>query len=459
MENENGRNTREGRLEVFSAGFIPHRGWPMYPPLPYTRPMEKPVLGIVGLGYVGLPLAHAFARKGYRVIGYDISSNRIAELSRGHDRTRELTDAQLKEAPMEFTDNPAALKEADIQILAIPTPVDDDNNPDLTLVESASVTVGRNLKKGAIVVYESTVYPGVTEDICGPILERESGMVCGKDFTLGYSPERINPGDKTHTIDKIVKIVAGQDPATLDRLADVYGSIVTAGIHRAPSIKVAEMAKAIENAQRDLNIAFVNEIAMLCSKIGISSKDVLDAAGTKWNFLPFRPGLVGGHCIGVDPYYLVEKAKQLGMQTHVITAGRQINDGMSTFIAHKVAAELGEGSKRVLVLGLTFKENVPDTRNSKCKDVVAHFAAMGHETRVHDPFVSEEELKRWSMEPGSLEDEPFDAVLLLVPHKEYLEMPVSSIIEAVKPGGILFDLKSILDPKTVQAAGKRYLSL
>jgi UDP-N-acetyl-D-galactosamine dehydrogenase len=275
-------------------------------------------LAIVGLGYVGLPLAYAFAKAGYAVTGYDISAKRIEELKNSHDRTRELDEQQLRSVTIAYTADPADLKKCDVIILAIPTPVDAKNNPDLSLVESATKTVGQHLKKGAIVVYESTVYPGVTEEMCGPILEKESGMTCGKDFTLGYSPERINPGDREHTVEKIVKVVAGQDDATTDKLVKLYGSIVKAGIHRAPSIKVAEMAKAIENAQRDLNIAYVNEIAILCNRIGIPTKDVLAAAGTKWNFLKFQPGLVGGHCIGVDPYYLVEKAKQVKMQLLIV---------------------------------------------------------------------------------------------------------------------------------------------
>lgn len=423
--------------------------------------MKSKTLCIVGLGYVGLPLAHAFAKGGYKVIGYDISEGRVNELKDGYDRTRELTAEELKKGKIDFSNDPSVIKHADVVILAIPTPVDDDNNPDLTLVESATQTVGKNLKRGAIVVYESTVYPGVTEDVCGPILERESGMTCGTDFTLGYSPERINPGDKEHTVEHIVKIVSGQDEATLEKLSELYGSIVKAGIHKAPSIKVAEMAKAIENAQRDLNIAFVNEIAMLSSKIGIASKDVFEAAGTKWNFLRFKPGLVGGHCIGIDPYYLVEKARQLGMQTHVITAGRQTNDGMSAFIAHQIAAVLpGTASKmRILVLGLTFKEDVPDTRNSKSKDVVSHLSGMGYQVEVADPFVSPEDARMRDFSPGSLQDGAYDAVLLLVAHKEYREMPLEKLMASLKPGGLLFDLKSIINKADVEAAGRAYMSL
>ncbi len=423
--------------------------------------MQAQKICIVGLGYVGLPLAHAFAKAGHQVTGYDIAERRIEELKQHIDRTNELTTEQLKSVNMEFSTDPAVMEKCGIIILAIPTPVDDDNNPDLTLVESASAAVGKHLKKGAIVVYESTVYPGVTEDICGPILERESGMACGKDFFLGYSPERINPGDKEHTVDRIVKVVAGQDEKTTDTLVAVYGSVVTAGIHRASSIKVAEMAKAIENAQRDLNIAYINEIAMLCSKIGIPTKDVLSAAATKWNFLRFQPGLVGGHCIGVDPYYLVEKAKQLKMQTHVISAGRAVNDGMASFVVHQVAKHLPPPSMdvRILVLGLTFKENIPDTRNSKAKDVVQHFTSLGFTAEAHDPFLTDSEIKERGMTPGNLKDGAYDAVVFLVPHKEYMDAGVQGMTAALKPKGILYDLKSLLSPEETAKTGRTYLSL
>ncbi len=416
------------------------------------------MLAIVGLGYVGLPLAHALASKGYRTVGFDSSADRIADLRDGRDRTEELTPEQLKGSTIEFTDDPAVLKQADILILALPTPVDHKNVPDLTLLAAASQTVGRNLKKGAIVVYESTVYPGVTEEFCGPILERESGLTCGKDFTLGYSPERINPGDKQHTVTKITKIVAGQDAATLDTLADLYGSMIEAGIHRAPSIKVAEMAKAIENAQRDLNIAFMNEIALLCHRLEIRTRDVLDAARTKWNFLPFTPGLVGGHCIGVDPYYLVEKARLLGMPTHVITAGRALNDSMAQKVADQVAESLGSQDARVLVLGLTFKENVPDTRNSKSRDVVNTLLKHGYTVEVHDPFADAAELRRQNLAGGSLQVDTYDAVVLLVPHKAYLDA-LPDVVGAVKAGGLVYDLKSVLDPAAITASGRTYLAL
>lgn len=424
--------------------------------------MQKPSVCIVGLGYVGLPLAHAFSKNGYTVYGFDISERRIEELKQGTDRTNELTTNQLRAVTIEFSADPSVIGKADIVIPAIPTPVDDRNKPDLTLVEAASHTVGKYLKKGAIVVYESTVYPGVTEEICGPILEAESGLVCGKDFTLGYSPERINPGDKEHTVETIVKIVSGQDEKTLDALAALYGSIVKAGVHRAPSIKVAEMAKAIENAQRDINIAYMNEIAKLCNHLGIRTKDVLTAAGTKWNFLKFQPGLVGGHCIGVDPFYLVEKARQLGMDTHLITAGRSINDGMAAFVADRVSSALGsmaDNKARILVLGLTFKEDVPDTRNSKVHDVIKELKKKGAVVEAHDPFLSSSDIEKMGHVPGSLEQGPYDALVLLVPHHEYLSLSPTDLLKVVKEGGLVYDLKSLLDESAILAAGRKYLCL
>lgn len=410
--------------------------------------MKQEVICIVGLGYVGLPLAYVFARNGYVVHGFDINEERIRELQNGHDRTNELTDDELQSVSIAYGADPTIIGKADIVILAIPTPIDADKKPDLGPVEAASKTVGKYMKNGAIVVYESTVYPGVTEEICGKIVEQESNMKCGEDFFLGYSPERVNPGDKEHTIDKIVKVVAGQDEKTTDILCDVYGSIVTAGIHRAPNIKTAEMSKAIENAQRDLNIAYVNEVAMLCHAIGIDTEDVLEAAGTKWNFLPFRPGLVGGHCIGVDPYYLVEKAQQLGIETHVISAGRSVNDAMPKLITEEVLAHGGKG--KVLVMGLTFKENVPDTRNSQSSQVVQELETAGCAVLTHDAQVGG---------TGSLEDGPFDAVLILVQHEEYVQTDVRKFIDATKEGGLIYDVKGILDKEIIQKAGRTYVAL
>ncbi len=422
--------------------------------------MQQPAICVVGLGYVGLPLAHAFAKKGYPVYGYDVSKRRVDELASGKDSTLELSPEQLKEVTITYGTDPAVIKNADVVVMALPTPIDDANNPDMTILMEASATVGKNLKEGAIVVYESTVYPGVTEELCGAVLAKHSGMVCGKNFTLGYSPERINPGDKEHTVTKIKKIVAGQDGRTLETLAALYENVIVAGIHRAPSIRVAEMAKAIENAQRDINIAFVNEIAMLCNKVGIHTKDVLEAAGTKWNFLKFSPGLVGGHCIGVDPYYLVEKAKQLGMATQVITAGRAINDNMSAYVAKQVEDTLGSmKGKKALVLGLTFKEDIPDTRNSKAHGVVRALQKMGADVRVHDPFLGPEVIAKLDFKPGTLEEGPYDAILLLVTHKEYRDLAPGSFAKGLGKGGVFFDLKSLLLPETFEHAGKRYLSL
>jgi len=422
---------------------------------------QKPVLCIVGLGYVGLPLAHAFAAQGFETYGFDINERRVSELQSGFDRTNELSEAALRSTSLSFSTDPAVIGKADVVILAIPTPVDSQNKPDLTLVESATQIVGAQLKKGMIVVYESTVYPGVTEEICGPILEKVSGLTCGEDFTLGYSPERINPGDKEHTVENIVKIVSGQDGRTLDILTDLYGSIVKAGIYRASSIKVAEMAKAIENAQRDLNIAYMNEIAMLCGKIGIPTKEVLAAAGTKWNFLKFQPGLVGGHCIGVDPYYLVEKAKILGMDTHVINAGRAINDGMGAYVASQAidALPIPPQKSKMLVLGLTFKENVPDTRNSKVHDVISALASKGVTVDVHDPYHDADAIGKMSLSPGSLEDGPYDAILLLVPHREYLDLSAEAYVEALAKEGVFYDLKSAMPRNVFEEAGRSYRSL
>lgn len=420
--------------------------------------VNRPILSIVGLGYVGLPLAHAFAKSGCTVHGFDINAERIQELKNGRDRTNEIDERDLKNVTINYTTDPACMEDCDVVILAIPTPVDAKNLPDLLPVIKASETVGKHMKKGAIIVYESTVYPGTTEEICGPILEEHSGMKCGTDFTLGYSPERINPGDKEHTIDKILKIVAGQDEKTTDTLVELYGSIVTVGIHRAPNIKTAEMAKAIENAQRDLNIAFVNEIAIFCHKVGIVTTDVLAAAGTKWNFLKFQPGLVGGHCIGVDPYYLVEKAKQMNMETHIITAGRSVNDGMAAFVAKETVTSMGKTGK-VLVLGLTFKENIPDTRNSQSFAVIKALQKEGCDVCAHDPHVQSDAYSKYGVREGSLSDGNFDAVLLLVKHQEYLDLGTQACIDATKEGGIIYDLKSVLNKSLIVQSGRKYLVL
>ena len=352
-------------------------------------------ISVVGLGYVGLPVAVAFGKHG-PVIGFDINENRLEELRAGQDRTNEVSATELGDTQIEFTSKPEVLAQADFHIVAVPTPIDDAHQPDLTPVVKASESVGTALKKGDIVVYESTVYPGVTEDICVPILERVSGLKCGPDFTVGYSPERINPGDKEHTFTKIKKVVSGQDAATLEIVADVYSSVVTAGVYKAASIKVAEAAKVIENTQRDLNIALMNELALIFDRMGIDTLDVLEAAGTKWNFLKFKPGLVGGHCIGVDPYYLTHKAEKLGYIPQVILAGRRINDSMGAFIAQQTIKQMIHAGHAiagavVTLLGLTFKENCPDLRNSRVIDIIRELEEFDVQVQVFDPVASSAE--------------------------------------------------------------------
>jgi len=425
----------------------------------------EPIICIVGLGYVGLPLAAAFGRTGWKTYGFDINPDRIRTLKEGSDWTRELSPVQLQSTQIEYSADPAIIGKANTLIVAVPTPIDRVNNPDLTPLISASEIVGKHMSKGSVVVYESTVYPGTTEEVCVPLLEKESGLKCGKDFTVGYSPERINPGDKEHTIDKIVKVVAGQNPETTDHIAMVYGKIITAGIHRASGIRVAELAKALENTQRDINIALINEIARFCDRLGIRTKDVLEAAGTKWNFLKFSPGLVGGHCIGVDPYYLVHKAKELGMHTEVISAGRKMNDTMTTFIEKQITRRMAQekiatvGAK-VLVLGLTFKENIPDTRNSKIHDLIRKLAADGCTVTAHDPELTTEQIQRLGFVPGSLEDGPFDVIVAAVPHHAYMEtLREKNLLKALKSPGIFYDLKSLWDPKEFERVGVAYLSL
>ncbi|MSR67568.1 nucleotide sugar dehydrogenase [Candidatus Peribacteria bacterium] len=425
--------------------------------------LKEPILCIVGLGYVGLPLAAAFGKTGWKTYGYDINEERIKNLRSGNDWTHELNAKQLLETAIEYSTDPTVISKSNTIIVAVPTPVDANNKPDLSPLVSSSTMIGKHLTKGSVVVYEATVYPGVTEDVCAPILEKESGLICGKDFTVGYSPERINPGDKEHTVDKIIKIVAGQDKETTDWLAMVYGRIVTAGIHRAPNIKVAELAKALENTQRDINIALMNEVAMFCDLLGIKTGDVLKAAGTKWNFLKFMPGLVGGHCIGVDPYYLVEKAKELGMKTEVISAGRKINDGMAAFVANRILKTLKKtGSPknaRVLVLGLTFKENIPDTRNAKVHDLIRALSKAGCTVLADDPELSKEQTEKLGFQHGSIENGPYDVIVAAVPHAEYLKLHESDFIGALKPKGIFYDLKSVWNEKKFEESAMTYLSL
>jgi len=428
----------------------------------------KAKIALVGLGYVGLPLAAAFGRVA-EVIGFDISEKKVAELRKGLDTTGELSGEELVSTRIDFTLDPARLKEASFLIVTVPTPIDDHKKPDLRPVESASRTIGRNLAPGSIVVFESTVYPGVTEEICVPILESESGLRCGVDFKVGYSPERINPGDKVHTVDKIVKVVSGQDNETLETVAKVYGMVVTAGVHRASSIRVAEAAKVIENTQRDLNIALMNELALIFNRLGIPTGDVLEAAGTKWNFLKFTPGLVGGHCIGVDPFYLTYKAEEVGYLPQVILAGRRINDGMGKYVAENTVKHLIQADKtvkgsRVLVLGLTFKENVPDIRNSKVIDIVKELKEYQVEVLVHDPVVSPEEARHeYGIELVSLEEAgEVDAVVWAVAHESFRELTPARLKAICCNGngcGVLVDVKSVLSRAEVEGEGMRYWSL
>lgn len=404
----------------------------------------KPRIAVIGLGYVGLPLAVALA-KHFPTTGFDINAKRIDELKAGHDRTDEVDPTALKASTLAYASERSAIAGFDVYIVTVPTPVDENNRPDLTAMKKASETVGAVMKKGAIVCYESTVYPGVTEDVCGPILARASGLVRGRDFFLGYSPERINPGDKEHTVERIAKVVAGEDGATLETLAGIYGRLTTGGIFKARDIKTAEAAKVIENAQRDINIAFVNEIAMIFQKMGLSAYDVLDAAGTKWNFLKFQPGLVGGHCIGVDPFYLAHRASELGHHPEVILAGRKINDQMGAFVADHVADRIPQGG-RVLVLGLTFKENVPDLRNSKVIDVVRRLEARGAGVTIHDPLADAQEARHEygvTLAPSLDGLAAFDAIIGAVPHKAYAKIGAGEISKLVKPGGLIADIKGM----------------
>jgi UDP-N-acetyl-D-galactosamine dehydrogenase len=421
-------------------------------------------IAVIGLGYVGLPVAVAFAEQFPGTVGFDIDSRRIAALRGGNDWTGEVDNARLKSCGLTVTSELSGLKGCDVFIVCVPTPIHKDRRPNLEPLRSASESVGQVMKKGALVVYESTVYPGVTEEYCGPILARMSGLKQGKDFKLGYSPERINPGDKEHCFERILKVVAGEDDKTLGRVADLYGSVVTAGIHRAPSIKVAETAKALENTQRDLNIALMNEMAIFCDAMQISTRDVLEAAGTKWNFLKFSPGLVGGHCIGVDPYYLTAKAQELGYHPQVILAGRRINDSMGNIIARRVVRFLAAGERpinkaRVGVLGLTFKENVPDIRNSRVPDILAEMKTFGMTPIAHDPLANPKHVSHeYGLEMSPLKDfKNLDALILAVPHRDYLAM-TDKLPGMLRDGGILVDIKSVIDRSSIPG-NLRYWSL
>ena len=413
-------------------------------------------ISLVGLGYVGMPIAVAFARK-VNVIGYDLNTAKIDLYKNGIDPTNEVGDEVIKNTTVEFTSDESKLKEAKFHIVAVPTPVNDDHTPDLTPVEGASRILGRNLTKGSIVVFESTVYPGVTEDVCVPILEKESGLKCGVDFKIGYSPERINPGDKVHRLETIVKIVSGMDEETLDEVAKVYELVVEAGVHRAESIKVAEAAKVIENSQRDINIAFMNELSIIFNKMGIDTKAVLEAAGTKWNFLKFFPGLVGGHCIGVDPYYLTYKAEQLGYHSQIILSGRRINDDMGKYVAESIvknmiSADLAIRNAKVAILGFTFKENCPDTRNTKIIDIYKELGEYGITPVVVDTTADAAEAERlYGIKFGTMEDiKDMDAVIIAVAHDEFMKLTKEDIKGFFNPNNavrVLADIKGILNRK------------
>lgn len=427
---------------------------------------KKTKLSLVGLGYVGMPIAVAFARK-INVVGFDLNAEKIALYQSGIDPTREVGNDAIKNTTVAFTADETKLREARFHIVAVPTPVNADHTPDLTPVEGASRILGRNLQKGSIVVYESTVYPGVTEDVCVPILEKESGLKCGVDFKVGYSPERINPGDKVHRLETITKIVSGMDSETLNTVAKVYELVVDAGVYRAQSIKVAEAAKVIENSQRDINIAFMNELSIIFNRMGIDTKSVLEAAGTKWNFLKFYPGLVGGHCIGVDPYYLTYKAEMLGYHSQVILAGRRINDDMGKYVAENcvkslIAADKPVKHAKVAILGFTFKENCPDTRNSKVMDIVNELREYGIEPAIADPQADAAEAERlYGVKFTPMEEIcDMDAVILAVAHKEFSALSVADVDKLYGADKkVLLDIKGIFDRGTYATAGYSYWRL
>ncbi len=430
---------------------------------------KNPTVAVVGLGYVGLPLAVLFDEK-YKVIGYDIDPKRVEELKKGYDRTNEVEPERLKKTSIEFTNNPERLSQADVIIITVPTPIDKHNIPDLRPIKSATKTVGKHMKKGSIIVYESTVYPGLTEEECVPILEKESGFKWKKDFNVGYSPERVNPGDKKHTIDKITKVVAGDTPETTEFLAQLYGSVITAGIHKAPDIKTAEAAKVIENTQRDLNIALMNELSVIFNKMGIDTKAVLEAAATKWNFLRFEPGLVGGHCIGVDPYYLTFKAQAIGHHPEVILAGRRINDYMPNFVAENTVKKLIKAGKavkgsKVLILGLTFKENIPDIRNTKVVDVYKELKEYGIDVYIYDPFADKNEVKKEygiNLIDNIEKEAPYDAIVVAVKHRPFIEeLDFKKYKELMKKEGtpVLIDIKGIYNKEKAEKEGFLYWRL
>ena len=412
---------------------------------------------VIGLGYVGLPLAVALARK-FDTIGFDIDEGRVAELCSGHDRTTEVESGALSESGLKLTADAADCAGANVYIVTVPTPVDEANRPDLTAVMAATRMLAGliDAERRPTIIYESTVYPGVTEDMCGPEIERTAGLKRGRDFRLGYSPERINPGDREHTIDRIIKVIAGEDAEVVEQLATIYGAVTSGGVFRAASIKAAEAAKAIENAQRDINIAFINEVTQIFSRIGVSVWDVLDAARTKWNFLGFEPGLVGGHCIGVDPYYLSHLAQQIGHDPQVILAGRQTNDGMGGWIADELHGRRGKAGS-ALVLGLTFKENVPDLRNSRTFDLVRRLKSLGHDVEVADAIASPEEIEReYGLKVTELDGRSYDLVVGAVAHRDYRDLDDDRLASLVAPGGTLADLKGMWRGRTLDPGLDRW---
>lgn len=425
---------------------------------------KKKWVSVIGLGYVGLPLALVLAKK-FRVIGFDINAARVAQMQAGVDPSKELSAVAFQGADILFTHQVEDLQRAHFHIVAVPTPIDEHNNPDLNPLLKAAQTVGKQLKKGDCVVFESTVYPGCTEEDCVPILERESGLSFGQDFKVGYSPERINPGDKEHTVEKILKVVSGSDAEASELIAQVYGSVIEAGVYRASSIKVAEAAKVIENTQRDLNIAFMNELSVIFDRIGIDTREVLEAAGTKWNFLKFYPGLVGGHCIGVDPYYLLHKSKELGYTPQVITSGRKINDEMPAYVAKRLVQMLiqkgkNPGQCRVLVLGITFKENVADIRNSKVADLVRELQQFSIATHLVDPFASAEEVAHeYQLSMSTEPEDNYDAVIIAVAHQAFVEMPLEELRKLMNGKPLLLDLKGIYSRQDAAALDISYWRL
>lgn len=431
---------------------------------------KKDYLAVVGLGYVGLPLAVAFAEK-VKTLGFDVNQEKINIYKQGIDPTNEVGNDKIQSTTLEFTNDPDRLKEAKFIVVAVPTPINGDKTPNLEPVISASKIVGQNLTQGSIVVFESTVYPGVTEDICGPILEKESGLVCGKDFKVGYSPERINPGDRVHTLENIWKIVSGMDEESLENIAAVYRMIIQAGVYKAPSIKVAEAAKLVENSQRDINIAFMNELSMAFDRMGINTKDVIAAMNTKWNALGFYPGLVGGHCIGVDPYYFIYQAEVLGYHSQIAAAGRKINDSMGTFVGENVIKKLIQANQNVkkaniYIMGMTFKENCPDMRNSKAVDVCKHLAAYGIKVKVVDPVADIAELKReFDAELVDVKEvKNADCLVFLVAHQQFKELQLSDLENMFKQPAkqtkkVIIDIKHIFDQKILEEKGYFYWSL